>query len=89
DLILMDCDMPEMNGFDATRAIRNWEQETGHKATPIIALTAHIMDEHKERSLQCGMNAHLAKPIEMNELRDLLLRWTAQPQPQSDSYSTS
>lgn len=80
DLILMDCDMPEMNGFDATRAIRQWEQETGRQPTPIIALTAHIMDEHKERSLQCGMNAHLAKPIEMSELRDLLLRWTAHPQ---------
>jgi len=76
DLILMDCEMPEMNGFEATVAIRQWEQEGNRKPIPIIALTAHIMDEHKERSLRCGMNAHLAKPIELNELRDILLLWS-------------
>ncbi len=75
DIILMDCEMPHMNGFDATRAIREWEQETGRAPIPIIALTAHIMDEHKERSLQCGMNAYLAKPIELSELRDMLIQW--------------
>jgi len=79
DLILMDCEMPEMNGFEATVAIRQWEQECNRKPIPIIALTAHIMDEHKERSLRCGMNAHLAKPIELNELRDILLLWSDHP----------
>ena len=75
DIILMDCEMPHMNGFDATRAIRDWEQETGRPPIPIIALTAHVMDEHKERSLECGMNAYLAKPIELSELRDMLIQW--------------
>ncbi|RLU03821.1 MAG: hybrid sensor histidine kinase/response regulator [Ketobacter sp.] len=82
DIILMDCEMPHMNGFDATRAIREWEQETGRSPIPIIALTAHIMDEHKERSLQCGMNAYLAKPIELSELRDMLIQW-------QDAHETS
>lgn len=75
DIILMDCEMPQMNGFDATRAIRQWEQDNHRSAIPIIALTAHIMDEHKERSLECGMNAYLAKPIELSELRDMLIQW--------------
>ena len=75
DIILMDCEMPHMNGFDATRTIREWEQESGRAPIPIIALTAHIMDEHKERSLECGMNAYLAKPIELSELRDMLIQW--------------
>jgi len=75
DLILMDCDMPEMNGFDATKNIRSWEKENNKQETPIIALTAHIMDEHKEKSLACGMNAHLSKPIELSELRDTIVEW--------------
>lgn len=74
-LILMDCDMPEMDGFEATRRIRQWENMQRRAETPIIALTAHIMDEHKERSLACGMNAHLSKPVELSELRDTILRW--------------
>jgi len=75
DIILMDCEMPEMNGFEATQAIRQWEQENSRMPIPIIALTAHIMDEHRERSLESGMSAYLSKPIEMGELRDMLLRW--------------
>lgn len=78
--------MPEMNGFDATRAIRLWEQENQRNETPIIALTAHIMDEHKERSMECGMNAHLAKPVEMSELRDLVLRWTRHPAASNEGH---
>ena len=78
DLVLMDCEMPVMNGFDAAVAIRQWETAEGREPIPIIALTAHIMDEHKERSLQCGMNAHLSKPIELSELRDTLADWSPQ-----------
>lgn len=78
DLILMDCDMPILDGFEATRQIREWETQENRAQTPIIALTAHIMDEHKEKSLKCGMNAHLSKPIEMSELHEILLRWCTQ-----------
>jgi CheY-like chemotaxis protein len=83
-LILMDCDMPGMDGFTATRHIRDWEQDTGRKPLPIIALTAHIMDEHRERSLESGMNAHLSKPIELGELRDALSAWLDTERPQQD-----
>ena len=78
DLVLMDCEMPVMNGFDAAAAIRQWEKAEGRRPIPIVALSAHIMDEHRERSLQCGMNAHLSKPIELSELRDTLLEWSSQ-----------
>jgi two-component system, sensor histidine kinase RetS len=75
DIVLMDCEMPVLNGFDAAAAIRQWEKAEGRAPIPIIALTAHIMDEHRERSMQCGMNAHLSKPIELSELRDTLAEW--------------
>lgn len=76
DLILMDCEMPEMDGFEATRQIRRHERESGLAPVPIVALTAHILREHRERSLASGMNAHIPKPVEMNVLRDTLVRFT-------------
>ncbi|MBL4795189.1 MAG: response regulator, partial [Pseudomonadales bacterium] len=85
DLILMDYEMPIKNGFDATIEIRRWEKENDLDEIPIIALTAHIMDEHKEQSLQCGMNAHLTKPIELVELQDTLVRWTRVELPEPES----
>ncbi|MFP5430923.1 MAG: 7TM diverse intracellular signaling domain-containing protein [Gammaproteobacteria bacterium] len=75
DLILMDCEMPVMDGYTATRQIRSLEQEQGLRHTPIIALTAHALQEHRERCLACGMNDHIAKPISLEELTRLLLRW--------------
>ncbi|MDF3030682.1 MAG: hypothetical protein K0R03_1240 [Moraxellaceae bacterium] len=75
DMVLMDCDMPFMDGYAATQAIREWERFTGRKSIPILALTAHILDEHKEKSRQAGMNEHLSKPIELTELQEALLRW--------------
>jgi CheY-like chemotaxis protein len=75
DMVLMDCEMPIMDGFQATREIRQWETSHERGSTPIIALTAHIMDEHKEKSLASGMNAHLAKPVELSQLQHTLRRW--------------
>jgi signal transduction histidine kinase/CheY-like chemotaxis protein len=63
DLILMDCEMPEMDGFSATQAIRALEQQQNRHAIPIIALTAHAMDEHKKRAKEVGMNGFVTKPI--------------------------
>ncbi len=68
--------MPEMDGFEATRMIREHEQKQALPAVPIVALTAHILREHKDRSLAAGMNAHLPKPVELNVLRDTLVRFT-------------
>ncbi|MFL0796927.1 MAG: response regulator [Cellvibrionaceae bacterium] len=69
DLILMDCEMPVMDGYEATRKIRRWEEAGGRRLTPICALTAHALDEHRKRSQQAGMNFHLAKPLELGKLR--------------------
>lgn len=81
DIILMDCDMPFMDGYAATQAIREWEKATKRKPLPILALTAHILDEHKKRSREAGMNAHLSKPIELAELQDALLTWAPNLRP--------
>lgn len=72
DLILMDCEMPELDGFSATQTIRQWEVENGLPPVPIIALTAHAVTEYKQRALDAGMNSHIAKPIQQKVLHALL-----------------
>ncbi|MFT4929537.1 MAG: CheY-like chemotaxis protein/two-component sensor histidine kinase, partial [Phenylobacterium sp.] len=68
DLIFMDCQMPEMDGYQASLAIRDIEKQTGAKETPIVALTAHARAEDKEKCLSYKMNDHLTKPYEIQEL---------------------
>ncbi len=72
DIILMDCEMPELNGYDATRKIRAFEQTNELPHLPIIALTAHVMQEHREKSIASGMDDHLTKPINLSQLREKL-----------------
>jgi CheY-like chemotaxis protein len=72
-LIFMDCQMPEMDGFAATRAIRKWQQ--GRQRTPIIALSASASPGDRAECLAAGMNDCLAKPIEPQKLKDALTRW--------------
>jgi CheY-like chemotaxis protein len=74
DLILMDCEMPLMNGFDAATAIRAWEQSQGARACPMLALTAHVLPEELARCTDSGMDGHLAKPIEKKALHQLLMQ---------------
>lgn len=76
DLVLMDCEMPELDGFDAAQQIREWEQATGRLPVPIIALTAHILPEHRERARHVGMNGHMAKPVDLVQLREQLEFWS-------------
>ena len=74
DLVLMDIQMPEMDGFEATAVIR--ERERGRdRRIPIVALTAHVMQGYRERCLAAGMDDHLAKPIDPRRLEEVLLRW--------------
>ncbi|MBN1615128.1 MAG: response regulator [Deltaproteobacteria bacterium] len=76
DLVLMDCQMPEMDGYKATQAIRQWERARGNGfRIPIVALTAHAMDGDRERCLQAGMDDYLSKPYRSDELCAVLARW--------------
>jgi len=74
DVVLMDVQMPEMDGFEATAAIRVQERGSG-KHLPVIAMTAHAMQGDQERCLATGMDAYIAKPIKAQELIDLLERF--------------
>lgn len=76
DLIFMDCEMPEMDGFEATQKIRSNEKIHHKKSTPIIALTAHVLAEYKKKSSQSGMNDHLSKPVNLSDIEQILEKWT-------------
>jgi len=82
DLILMDCQMPEMDGFQATRRIREREAAGGLVRVPILAMTANAMSGDRERCLESGMDDYLAKPIAILDLKEALLRWQPQPAPE-------
>jgi CheY-like chemotaxis protein len=76
DLILMDVQMPEMGGYEATAQIRQREHATGERV-PIIALTAHALTGDRERCLEAGMDDYLTKPIEPAKLYAALEKWGA------------
>ncbi|MFO1350666.1 MAG: ATP-binding protein [Gammaproteobacteria bacterium] len=79
DLILMDCHMPGVDGFEATRRIRAFERAHGRR-TPIVALTASALSGDRERCLAAGMDDFLSKPISRAQLHAVLTRWIGQPQ---------
>lgn len=72
DAVLMDIQMPVMNGLDATKAIRLSQKEDA-RTIPVIAMTANAFDEDARKSIRCGMNGHLSKPFTMDRLLDVLL----------------
>lgn len=72
DVVLMDCEMPEMDGYEATRQIRAFELENGLDLVRIIAVTAHTATESRERCLQAGMDDFLTKPVDLEAMRQLL-----------------
>ena len=76
-LILMDCEMPEMDGFEATRQIRRLEREQHLPAVPIVALTAHTLDEHRQHGAAAGMDEFLGKPLDSAQLYSTLDRYLA------------
>lgn len=76
-LVLMDCQMPGLDGLEATRRWRDLEKAGGWHRTPIVALTANAGAEDRQRCLEAGMDDFLAKPVELDALRRCVLRWTA------------
>jgi CheY-like chemotaxis protein/HPt (histidine-containing phosphotransfer) domain-containing protein len=80
DIILMDCHMPELDGFEATMAIRKIEQSGQKRRVPIVALTANAMAQDRQDCLDAGMDDHLAKPLSRKQLQDMLERWLPKPE---------
>ena len=64
----MDIQMPEMNGYETIKSMREWENKIGIKTTPIIALSAHVFTKDIQKSIETGFNAHISKPIDINQL---------------------
>ncbi len=75
DLVLMDIQMPVLDGYGATEKIRAWEQANGKPATPIIALTADAFEDDRQHCLRIGMNDFMAKPIDVVKLDAILRKW--------------
>jgi signal transduction histidine kinase/DNA-binding response OmpR family regulator/HPt (histidine-containing phosphotransfer) domain-containing protein len=93
DLVLMDIQMPIMDGYDATRAIRQIEAtrreraQTGSESVPIVAMTAHAVKEYIDKCLEAGMNDFLTKPLRRKSLVEMIEKWTAarlQGRPQTE-----
>jgi len=75
DVIIMDCQMPEMDGFETVEHIRRLEKERGLGRIPVIAMTAHAMTGDRERCLAAGMDDYVSKPVNPNKLTEVLNRW--------------
>ncbi len=75
DVIFMDCQMPVMDGFEATRIIRSGTSGVINSDVPVIALTAHAMEGDRELCMDSGMNDYLSKPFRINEIEDIITRW--------------
>ncbi|MEI6126845.1 MAG: response regulator [Pseudomonadota bacterium] len=88
DLVLMDCQMPEMDGFEATRGIRNPNSAVLNRRIPIIAMTANAMKGDRERCLESGMNDYLSKPVNPGELAAVLERWLPEAEVQGSELET-
>jgi CheY-like chemotaxis protein/HPt (histidine-containing phosphotransfer) domain-containing protein len=83
DLILMDCEMPDVDGYEATRRIRRTEAFTGRPRIPIIALTAHAVSGDRDKCIEAGMDDYLSKPIDPRQLAAAIQKWLLATAPES------
>jgi CheY-like chemotaxis protein/HPt (histidine-containing phosphotransfer) domain-containing protein len=89
DVILMDCQLPTMDGFEATRQIRAWEAQQNAKRVPIVAVTAHVMAGDAEACFQAGMDDYLPKPFDLAKLQQVLARWLPEAEPKEGDSKDS
>ncbi len=89
DLVLMDCQMPEMDGLEATRHIRDPQSAVLDHQVPIIALTAHAMKSDRDRCLEAGMSDYLSKPVQVTDLAAVLDRWLDRTGRESEQESAA
>ncbi len=75
DIILMDCQMPDMDGYTTTKYIRQYQRSNRTKRTPIIAVTAHSMKGDREKCISMGMDDYIAKPIDIKRLSAVIDHW--------------
>ena len=87
DIIFMDCQMPEMDGFEATKAIRSLPRDHANYNVPIIALTGHESNVNLTECILCGMNSRLSKPVNISELTSLLKKLIPQVQKRRHEYA--
>jgi CheY-like chemotaxis protein len=84
-LVFMDCHMPEMDGFEATLKIRRRESDLGLPAMPIVALTASVLQEDRDRCVSAGMDGIIGKPVQPAELAQVLRRFAPKPAPGAEA----
>ncbi|MFN8103759.1 MAG: ATP-binding protein [Acidimicrobiia bacterium] len=87
DVILMDCQMPGIDGYEATRRIREAEEATGGRRTPIVALTANVSESDRDRCLGAGMDDHVAKPFNKETLAAAVAQWGQRHEPSHERGS--
>lgn len=80
DLVLMDCMMPALDGYEATQALRRREEREGEQRIPVIALTANAVAGQRERCLDAGMDDYMTKPVRRSDLSEILERWLPTPE---------
>jgi CheY-like chemotaxis protein len=85
DLVLMDVQMEKMDGYEATRQIRQSKDKRINSAIPVIAMTAHAMQSDREKCLEAGMSDYVSKPVEMKILARVIAKWL----PKNESASGS
>lgn len=88
DLVLMDCQMPELDGFETTARIRAAGSTVLNPDVPVIAMTANTMDRDREKCIASGMNGYLAKPVRKSELADIIVTWLANDRSQDATEVT-
>jgi CheY-like chemotaxis protein len=79
ELIITDLELPSLSGIELTYLIREWEKTKPHQQVPIIGLTAHVLNETKKQCLDAGMQKVLCKPIYLQDIEDLILRFVTRP----------